>query len=372
MKKHIDFYLLGVVGTLLILGFLFLSTLSATASYKDFGTTTYYTFHQLKSFIPALILAVIAFFIPLNFVKKIAPWLLLLTFILLLVVAFFGSNFWGAQRWIVLFGIVLQPSEILKLTSVLYLSAWLANRMHDNKTKNVLDMAKGGFTNFLKLYLPFTVLLGIISIIMIKQRDLSTLGIIGLTLVVLYFSAKTPFWHTVLTVLGGIAGLFVFIKFEPYRWARFSVFLHPETDPQGIGWQISQSLIAIGSGGFFGKGVGMSSQKFGFLPQSMTDSIFPIIGEETGIIGCTILIALFLFFLWRGIKTARSTNDKFSQLVALGITFWIVFQAFINISSSIGMWPLAGIPLPFFSYGGSHLLTEMAGIGLLLNISKNA
>lgn len=372
MKKHIDYNLLAVVGILLILGFLFLSTLSATASYKSFNNTTFYLFHQLKSFIPALILAIITFFLPLSLIRKSAPYLLLATFILLIIVAVSGANYWGAQRWIVIFGIVLQPSEILKLTSILYLSSWLANRMRDDKENNLMEITRGVYYNLLNLYLPFVILLGVISAIMIKQSDLSTLGIIGLTLVVLYFSAKTPLWHTIVTVVGGIAGVALFIKFEPYRWERFSVFLHPDRDPTGAGWQITQSIIAIGSGGFLGKGIGMSSQKFGFLPQSMTDSIFPVIAEETGIIGCIILIGLFLYFFWRGIKIARSTKDKFAQLVALGVTFWIVLQTFINIASSVGMWPLAGIPLPFFSYGGSHLLTEMAGIGLLLNISKNA
>ncbi len=372
MKKHIDYYLLINITILIILGFLFLSTLSAPASLKDFGNTSYYTMHQLKSFVPALILAIIVFFIPLNYIKKLAPWGLILTFILLLLVLFFGKNYWGAQRWLVFYGIVIQPSEILKLTSIIYLSSWLSNRTKDRKEKGVIAIAKTGYYNFLNLYLPFVVLSGVISFIMLKQSDLSTLGIIGLTLVALYFIAKTPFWHTILTFLGAIMGLVLFIRFEPYRWERFSIFLHPETDPLGAGFQIKQSLIAIGSGGFWGKGIGMSSQKFGYIPQAMTDSIFPIIAEESGIFGCVILISLFLFFLWRGIKIANHSSDKFSQLTALGIVIWISLQAFINISSSIGIWPLAGIPLPFFSYGGSHLLTELAGVGLLLNISKNS
>ena len=134
---------------------------------------------------------------------------------------------------------------------------------------------------------------------------------------------------------------------------------------------MKQSLIAIGSGGLFGKGWGMSSQKFGFLPQAMSDSIFAILGEETGIIGCSVLVFLFLLFLWFGVKIAKSSNDKFSQLTALGITFWITIQALFNIAANLGIAPLAGIPLPFFSYGGSHLVTELLGVGILLNISKN-
>ncbi|MEI7425111.1 MAG: FtsW/RodA/SpoVE family cell cycle protein, partial [Candidatus Staskawiczbacteria bacterium] len=149
------------------------------------------------------------------------------------------------------------------------------------------------------------------------------------------------------------------------------IFLNPDSDPLGKGWQLKQSLISLGSGGIFGKGLGMSSQKLGFLPEAMTDSIFAAIGEETGIIGCVILISLFILFFWLGIKISKNSNDKFSKMVTLGIVFWITFQAFINIASAAGIFPLAGIPLPFFSSGGSHLIVELIGVGLLLNISKN-
>jgi len=158
---------------------------------------------------------------------------------------------------------------------------------------------------------------------------------------------------------------------EPYRIQRLLIFLHPETDPLGIGFHLRQSLIAIGSGGIFGKGLGMSTQKFGFLPEAMSDSVFAVLGEETGIIGCSILILLFLLFLFLGFKIAKSSTDKFSKLTAVGITVWIVSQAFINITSTLGLFPISGIPLPFFSYGGSHIISEMIAIGLLLNISKN-
>ena len=162
------------------------------------------------------------------------------------------------------------------------------------------------------------------------------------------------------------------VKFEPYRLDRWLIFLHPDTDPLGKGFQLRQSLISLGSGGFFGKGLGMSTQKFGFLPQAMTDSIFAIIGEELGIIGGIFLIAAFILLFWLGIKVARNSGDRFSKMTAIGIVVWIILQAFVNMASVAGIFPLAGIPLPFFSYGGSHLAVEMIGIGLLLNISKNS
>lgn len=373
MKKHISYPLLFTVIALLLLGFLFLSTLSAPASLKVFGTTNFYLLHQLKSIIPALILAILAFLIPLTMLKKIAPWLLLtnIFFLLLVFVPFFGSGFWGASRWIIIAGFVIQPSEFLKITAILYLSAWISSKIPEINKKNLFSVFKNQWKNFIFILLPFIAFLTVISVILIKQPDITTLGIIGLTLLAVYFAFRTPVWHVALIICSAISGLVLLIKLEPYRLNRLLVFLHPETDPQGIGWQIKQSLIAIGSGGIFGKGLGMSSQKFGFLPQAMTDSVFAIIGEEIGIIGCTILVLLFVLFLWLGFKIAKESHDKFAQLTAVGITFFITLQAFINIASSIGIFPLGGIPLPFFSYGGSHLMTELIGIGLLLNISKN-
>ncbi|MBZ9572984.1 FtsW/RodA/SpoVE family cell cycle protein, partial [Patescibacteria group bacterium] len=160
----------------------------------------------------------------------------------------------------------------------------------------------------------------------------------------------------------------------PYRLARIFSFFHPEADPLGISYQLKQALIAIGSGKIFGIekgfGLGVSRQKFGFLPHSMSDSIFAIIGEEMGFIGCTILIVFFLVLAWRGLRIAYTSEKSFFQLLALGITVWIMLQTFFNIGGMIGILPLAGIPLPFFSYGGSHLIAEMIGVGILLNISK--
>jgi len=187
----------------------------------------------------------------------------------------------------------------------------------------------------------------------------------------MYFSARTPLWHTLLIIVGGLGGLLFMIRFEPYRLARWFTFIHPNADPLGKGLQQVQSLISLGSGGIFGKGLGMSTQKFGFLPQAMSDSIFAIIGEESGAIGCIALVALFILFFWLGLQIAKNSNDKFSKMTAIGIVFWITLQAFINISSVTGIFPLAGIPLPFFSYGGSHMIVEFIGVGLLLNISKN-
>ena len=354
-------------------GMFFLATLSAPASMQNFGNTNYYIFHQLVALAIGLIAGLVAYKIPLHILKKISLALLIINilFLIAVFVPFLGAKFWGAKRWIIIGWVTLQPSEFFKITAILYLSAWLSNKFSENIKKGWLISAKKTYHDIVKVFLPFLILLALITIIFYFQKDVSTLVIISVALAAIYFSAGTPIWHAILLIASGATALLVLIKIEPYRVQRFLTFLHPETDPLGTGLQLKQSLISLGSGGIFGKGLGMSTQKFGFLPQAMSDSIFAILGEETGIIGCSILILAFLFFLWQGFKISKQSTEKFSKLTAAGITTWIVFQAFFNIGSALGLLPLSGIPLPFFSYGGSHLIAEMIGVGILLNISRN-
>ena len=188
----------------------------------------------------------------------------------------------------------------------------------------------------------------------------------------MYFVSGTPVWHMFVLGLVGLAMSAFMVVFEPYRIKRVLVALNIIKDPMGIGYQVKQSLITIGSGGIIGIGLGMSQQKFGnFLPQTMSDSIFAIFAEETGFIGCIILISLFIFFFFKCFRIAFKSHDKFSQLFAIGMAVWICLQAFINIGAMIQIFPLTGIPLPFISYGGSHILMELIGVGILFNISKH-
>lgn len=375
MRKHFNYPLFFLACFLTGFGMLFLATTSALTSLRQFGTTNYYIKHQLLfGLVPGIILAVIAYKFPLERLKKIAPILLGFNLLLMLLVfvPFIGSKFYGAHRWLSIGKITFQPSEILKITSVLYLAAWISSKFSKNGAKEWILKAKKSYYNLIWVFLPFIAFLSVISIILKIQPDISTMGIIGLTLIFLYFASGTPFWHTLLAISAGVAGLFFLIMTKSYRFDRWLIFLNPGMDPLGKGQQLNQSLIAIGSGGFFGKGLGMSVQKFGFLPQAMTDSIFAILAEETGIFGGLVLAGLFILFCQMGFKIAKAADDKFAKLTAIGVTFWIVFQALVNISSVVGIFPLSGIPLPFFSYGGSHLITELIGVGLLLNISKNS
>ena len=208
------------------------------------------------------------------------------------------------------------------------------------------------------------------SFLLIFQPNISTLGIIVSCAVFMYFISGTPKKYTLGIISGWLAALALIIKIAPYRLERIMVFIKQDIEPMGISYQIKQALIAIGSGGIWGKGLGMSLQKFGNLPEPMSDSIFAIFSEETGLIGGLVLISLFLIFAWRGFKIAKETSDNFYRLVCLGITSWITIQAFVHIGAMLAILPLTGIPLPFISYGGSALTAELIGAGILLNISR--
>ena len=363
--KKPDYILLAGTAILMILGILILASVSASLSQEKFGNPYYFLKHQVFwGIIPGLILAFLVFRAPLDFLKKWAPFLLLINLILAAMVFLpkIGMSAGGASRWLSLGKITFQPSEFLKLTFILYLASWLASRSSLQKF--------GGKKKNSQTFIAFLLVLGLIALLLIFQPDISTLGIIIAAGVLMYFLAETPLWHSILMILTGAGALYSLIKLTPYRMRRWTVFLNPEIDPLGMGYQIKQALIAVGSGGIFGLGLGMSRQKFGFLPHSISDSIFAIFSEETGFLGAIILILLFLLFLWRGFKISKEAKNRFSKLAALGISSWLTLQAFINIGAMIGILPIAGIPLPFISYGGTHLTAELMGVGILLNISK--
>ena len=357
-----DYVLVAAVVMLILLGIVILASVSASISQERFGSPTFFLFrHILFGLVPGILLGFLAFRIPLSYFRKWAFLVLLLSLFLMVLVFFpkIGISSGGANRWINIGFTSFQPSEFLKLSFIIYLAAWLATSTQ--KPKNF----------FSKTLIAFLVVISLISVLLVSQPNVSTLSIIILTGALMYFLSGTPVKHTLLIGAAGIASLAFLIKIAPYRLERFLVFLKPDLDPMGISYQIKQALITVGSGGILGKGLGMSVQRYGFLPQPMADSIFAIFSEETGFIGGLVLISLFLVFTWRGFEIAKKAQDKFCQLACLGISSWITLQAFINIGAMLGVLPLTGIPLPFISYGGSALVTELIGVGILLNISKH-
>lgn len=360
-----DYVLLGAIGFLLAFGMVILASVSAPYSQEKFGNTFGFLQHQIIfGLIPGLILAFFFYKIKLSLLKKWAPLLLFgsLALVIMVFIPGIGLKIEGAARWLSLGPIAFQPSEILKLTFILYLAAWLASK--------VPSQSKGE-KKISQTFIVFLIIFSIVALALVFQPDISTLAVIFIVVAIMYFSANTPFIQSIFTMTLGITAIFILAKIAPYRANRLLVFFNPEIDPMGIGYQLKQSLIAIGSGGISGAGLGMGIQKFGFIPQPFSDSVFAVFSEETGFIGGFVLILLFLIFLWRGFKIAKDSKDRFLQLSAVGITSWIVVQAFINIGAMIGLLPLTGIPLPFISYGGSALIMVLIASGIPLNISKN-
>lgn len=349
--------LLVTIILLMIMGVLALATSSTPISLKITNNPNYYLFHQLLwGFLPGLVFGFAAFKVPLHSLKKWS-FLIFAVSIGLMLLVFIPSlsrTELGATRWLD-FGIVnFQPSEILKLATVLYLAA-IMNSEKDRKK-----------------FTAFFIVLTLICSILVLQKDMGTLIVVFAIMIAMFFCSKTPFKQTAVIVLLVVLGFSGLILATPYRMQRVLSFLHPETDPLGTGYHINQALISVGSGGLAGSGLGLSVQKFGFVPQSISDSIFAIFAEEVGFIGSSALVALFLAFFFMTFSLGKRLNDEYLRLIAIGIGSWFIIQALVNIGAMIGLVPLTGIPLPFISYGGSHLCMELVACGILLNISKHA
>ncbi len=362
-EKQPDKILLSAILILIIFGLIMIASAGIIYSNTRFGDSYYFLKHQFfYGIIPGLV--ALYFFQKINyrFWKKISfYWFVVsLVFLVLVFVPGFGSAIYGASRWLKLGFFSFQPSEMAKLSVILYLAAWLENQ-EEKKIKNFLE---GTF--------PFLFILGTILILILKQPDTGTAGLIFLVSFAIYFVSGASLSHLFGIFLSALAGLWLLVKIAPYRMNRFLVFLNPELDPRGIGYQINQALLAIGSGGIWGLGLGHSRQKYNYLPEPVGDSIFAIIGEELGLLGAALLVLLFLTVCLRGLKIAKNAPDEFGKLLGVGISVWIFFQAFINIASIISLIPLTGIPLPFISYGGTSMVFLLAAAGILLNISKHS
>lgn len=358
-QKNPDYFLIAAVVVLALIGLTMVSSASVAMAAQKMGDHYYYFKHQF--FIGILgggFLAFLTYKTDYHKWKRFAfPFLLLSLLSLAAVfVPGVGKNYGGASRWIKIGSQTFQPSELIKLIFIIYLAAWMS------KDGEKVKKFKEGF-------LPFAALIGIISILIIKQPDVGTLGVIIFISVAMFFVAGAKLSYICSLFFAGCLSLWGLIKIAPYRMNRLLVFLNPGLDPKGIGYQIGQALLAIGSGGIFGLGLGYSRQKFNYLPEPIGDSVFAIIAEELGIIGTSCIIILFIFIAWRGFKIAKKTPDRFGRLLAAGITAWIIFQALMNIAAITSLMPLTGIPLPFISYGSSSLVMLMIGIGIMANIS---
>ncbi len=358
-RQPIDYWLAITVFALIVFGLIMIYSSSIIISYEKVGHGYYYLTQQAISAAIGILAWIVLSKIDYHIYKKYSFWFLLSSLVLLLLVfipALSGGE--DIKRWIFVGGFNFQPSEVVKLFFIIYLASWLAGKKETIKS-------------FKKGLLPFLVIIGVFTGLIVLEPDLGTAGTFAVIGLSLFYLAGARLTHILSTLGLGLGLLYLAIISAPYRLSRLTTFLNPEANPTGSGYQLRNALIALGSGGWLGLGFGNSSQKYLYLPEAHTDSIFAIIGEELGLLRSVLVLLAFLFIAWRGFRIANQAPDKFGKLLASGITIWIVFQAFINLGAILGVIPLTGITLPFISYGGSSLVISLAGIGILMNISKH-
>lgn len=353
-------YLLAfIVFGLVIFGLLMIYSASVVRSYQTFGYNYYYLNHQALSFLVGIVFWFIAMKIDYRFWQKNALWLFLISVIFLITVYIpgVGVELQGAKRWISLGPIFFQPSEIVKFTFIIYLAAWLSKRREKIK-------------DFFSGFIPFAITFAIVAILILKEPDMGTTIVLTIIAITMFFVSGAPLLHIGIGSLIACVFFWILVKTSPYRLQRLMVYLNPEGKSLESGYHINQALMAIGSGGLFGLGFGQSKQKYLYLPETHIDSIFAIIVEELGFLRSSIIVIAFIVIGYIGYKISKTAPDIFSRLVAIGITTWIMAQAFLNIATMLGIVPLTGVPLPFISYGGTSLIITLFAVGVLINISK--
>lgn len=354
-----DMLLLFLVLSLLGIGLVMVySSSHVWAAYK-FDDAYFFVKRQFLFAVVGVIGMFIISYVPYFLWRKYVVVILTVCFLLLLLVLVPGIGIvrGGAQSWIGIGAFSIQPSEFIKLGLILYLGHYLSNLIHEKKS-------------FMKHFLlPLLYVFVAFGLIMI-QPDFGTGVVLVGTCVLMVFIAGTKIKYFVYLGLLGLVGFAALIISAPYRMSRITSFLNPWEDPQGDGFQIIQSLYAIGPGKLMGVGLGKSLQKYFYLPEPQTDFIFAIIGEEFGFIGAGFVICLFLLLCWRGIRIALQTNDYFGKFISFGIITMLTIQVMINISVVIGLIPVTGITLPFLSYGGSSLTLTLCSVGIVLNVSR--
>ena len=352
-----DFVIFFITLVLISLGTIMVFSSSAYMNIIYHGDQYFLLRAQLRNIFIGFIVLVIAMNVHYKVLYKLATPALLVALGLLGATALMGEVAGGAGRWIGIGPVRFQPSEIAKLAIVIF----VAKSLYLNQ-KYLKDFKKG--------LLPQLVVLGLVCGLVMLQPDFGTTAAIAGTVFLLWAVAGVRLVHLAgLAVAGFAAGVALIIQ-APYRMQRITAFLNPQDDPLGAGFQSIQSLLALGSGGLFGMGLGEGRQKLFHLPERHTDFIFAIIGEELGFVGAAFVLILFIAFAWRGFRIALTAPDYFTSLLAAGITIMITFQAFLNIGVVIGVLPVTGITLPFISYGGTSLIFTMAGVGILLGISR--
>jgi cell division protein FtsW len=353
----LDYPLLLIIGLLLATGAIMVYSATFDWGFQDFGEGTYILSRHLRNMAIGAVLLIGLTVIDYRLWRRFAVWFLLITISFLIGVLIFGDDTFGARRALIAGS--YQPSELAELIVVLYLAAWMSS-----KDAKIHSLFYG--------MIPFGVLVGLVSGLIMLQPDLSTAFIVLASASIMFFLAGADLRQLiVVVVVAGLAGLYM-AQNLPYAQERVQSYFSGFADPTRASYHVQQSVNAFVHGGWFGVGLGQGIQKFGALPAPHTDSIFAIIGEELGILGASGVIALYVAFVVRGFQIARRASDAFGALLAAGITGWVVTQALLNIAVMTNVVPPTGVPLPFISYGGSSLTVLMAGVGLLLSIRRRS
>jgi cell division protein FtsW len=349
------------VAVLNLVGVVMVLSASSVASLTDYGSPWYFFLRQLMWTFVGIVAFVIAIRLDYHALRRFVRPLLIASGVLLVVVLIPGIGVYvaGSRRWVGTGAFRFQPTELAKLALLLYV-ADLASR----RAREIGDWRR--------VVRPVLLVLAVFGCLVMREPDLGSAIVLVLIVATILVAAGTRPKHLAVIGLAAVSTITLLVIAEPYRRARLLTFLHPFADQSNAGYQISQSLIAIGSGGLTGVGLGAGRAKWNFLPNAHTDFIFAIIGEELGLLGCLLVVALFAAFAVLGTRAALRAPDRFGTLLAAGVTAWVVGQAAINIGAVVGLLPVSGIPLPFVSFGGSALVFTMAAAGILGNVARQA
>lgn len=359
IRRSPDYTLMAVVALLLGIGIVMVYTSSTAIAEADFGNRYYFLVRQ--AIWVAIGLGSMAVFASINpwFWQRHSRTALLVAIVLLILVVIpgVGISRLGARRWLGYGQLAFQPSEVTKFAFIMWLSTYLARNARDVQ-------------NFVRGLLPPLLALGLLFGLIMLEPDLGTSLTLAGTGGLMLFAAGARLSHLAGLAVVGVAGIFALAKIDEERWSRITTFLNPWADPTDSGYQIIQALLAFGSGGLFGVGLGQSRQKYFYLPERHTDMIYAVLGEELGFIGAVLVLLLFFAFAWRGYRISIQAPDRFTSLLAAGVTSLITLQAALNIAVVTASVPSTGIPLPFLSYGGTSLLITLSGVGILLGVSR--
>jgi cell division protein FtsW len=355
-----DMVLFASIAALVVIGLIMIYSASSATAYATYRDTAYFLKHQAMWVVVASIVAAVAYRIDYRKLKTIAPAAIGLSIaaLLLVLIPHVGQMAGGSRRWLGTSSIGFQPSEFAKLALVLFLAA---------KLSSIGD----GIRSLTRGVVPILLVTVILAMLVEREPDMGTASLLVFVAFAMLFCAGARIEHLLMCISAMVPVIAVLVFSSAYKRARIFAFLDPWKDPQNAGFHIVQSLLALGSGGVLGVGLGASRQKFFYLPEQYTDFIFAILGEELGMIGALAVIVLFVIFAFRAVRIALAAPDRFGMLLALGCTFMIVIQAFVNIGVVTSSWPVTGVPLPFLSYGGTSLVVSLTAVALIINIGRH-